>query len=180
MLSCKTKSGQILNDEQCWQILAMPIKSYHESGDEMIYLFNNRDNSSLVEEIEDPNLRMRLKEKYIKEVKIYLNEDITLINLKTAFQKAKLGKEIAILKNKIYPLKERLNNGISDPIEELKAKKQLTQTENEIKKQEERLFLEQMRIDTTAKDEIEKLCRTDGISVVVSPIFKVGFCNNFT
>lgn len=151
----------------------MPVKSYSESGREMTYLFDSSSNSYFVNEIEDPHLRTQLRERYISEAKTYLNEDITLINLKTAFQKAQLGKELAVLKNKISPLKEQLNNGISDPIEELKAKKQLTQTENEIKKQEEGLFLEQMCIEATTKDEIEKLCGTDGISIAVSLIFKV-------
>lgn len=173
LLSGKTKSGQILNDAQCRQILTMPVKSYHESGEEMTYLFNSGSNSYFVNEIEDPHLRMQLKEKYINEAKTYLNEDITLINLKTAFQKAKLGKELTDLKNKISPLKERLNNGISDPIEELKAKKQLTQTENEIKKQEEGLFLEQMRIESETEKKIEELKDTDNLKVDMYRLFHV-------
>ena len=173
LLSGKTKSGQILDDEQCRQILTMPVKSYHESGEEMTYLFNSGSNSYFVNEIEDPHLRMQLKEKYINEAKTYLNEDITLINLKTAFQKAKLGKELTDLKNKISPLKERLNNGISDPMEELKAKKQLAQTENEIKKQEERLFLEQMRIESEAEKKIEELKDTDNLKVKMYRLFHV-------
>lgn len=173
LLVGKTKSGQILDDTQCRKILAMPVKSYSESGREMTYLFDSSSNSYFVNEIEDPHLRTQLRERYIKEAKTYLNEDITLINLKTAFQKAQLGKELAILKNKISPLKEQLNNGISDPMEELKAKKQLTQTENEIKKQEEGLFLEQMRIEAEAEKKIEELKDTDNLRVDMYRLFHV-------
>ena len=45
--------------------------------------------------------------------------------------------------------------------------------EKQLRKKEEGLFLEQIRIETAAEDEIEKLCGTDGIYVVVSPIFKI-------
>ena len=44
-----------------------------------------------------------------------------------------------------------------------------------MRKKEEGLFLDQMRIEANAEEQIEKLCGTDGISVVVSPIFKVQF-----
>ena len=52
-------------------------------------------------------------------------------------------------------------------------KKQINLLEKELRKKEEGLFLEQMCIEATTKDEIEKLCGTDGISIAVSLIFKV-------
>ena len=45
--------------------------------------------------------------------------------------------------------------------------------EKQLCKKEEGLFLEQMRIEANAEDEIEKLCSTDNIEVKLAKVFRV-------
>ena len=45
--------------------------------------------------------------------------------------------------------------------------------EKQLRKKEEGLFLEQMRIEITAEEQIEQLCSTDNIEVKLSKVFKV-------
>lgn len=173
VLSGKTKSGLILDDAACRKILAMPVKEYTLEESEERYIFNNCSCSNIATNLEEPDLPNLLKERYLNETKTHLNEDIMLINLKMAAQKAKLEKELFVLKNKVQPLKEALNKGISDSIEELRAKKQLMQLENETKKREEGFFLEQMRIEAEAEKQIDDLKDTRNLKVEMHRLFQV-------
>lgn len=116
---------------------------------------------------------MPLRRLYLNETKTHINEDIMLINLKMAAQKAKLEKEVFVLKNKVQPLREALNKGISDSIEELRAKKQLAQLENETKKREEALFFEQMHLEADAEKQIDDLKDARNLKVEMHRLFQV-------
>ena len=61
-------------------------------------------------------------------------------------------------------------------MEELKIQKQVNLREKELRKKEEDLFLDQMRIEANAEEQIEKLSSTDNIEVKLSKVFKVSFC----
>lgn len=173
VLSGKTKSGLILDDAACRKILAMPVKEYTLEESEERYIFNNCSCSNIATNLEEPGLPNLLKERYLNETKTHLNEDIMLINLKMAAQKAKLEKEVFVLKNKVQPLREALNKGISDSIEELRAKKQLAQLENETKKREEALFFEQMHLEADAEKQIDDLKDARNLKVEMHRLFQV-------
>lgn len=61
-------------------------------------------------------------------------------------------------------------------MEELKIQKQINLREKELRKKEEGLFFEQMRIEATAEEQIEKLCSTDNIEVKLAKVFRVVSC----
>lgn len=97
-----------------------------------------------------------------------------MIKIKASRQKSVLEQDVELVRTEVAKIKETLINA-SGRLKELKIQKQANLRENELRKKEEGLFWEQIRIKASDKDEIEKLCRTNGISVVVSPILKVGF-----
>lgn len=58
-------------------------------------------------------------------------------------------------------------------MEELKIQKQINEMEKQLRKKEEGLFLEQMRIEANAEEQIEQLCATDNIEIKLSKVFRV-------
>lgn len=166
VLSGKTKSGHVLDETTCRHILAMPVKTYTESGDVSKYWLEECSLQNRVQGNEASHLAALLEKRY-------LNEDISIINLKTETQKAKLEKEVSAKKNKVQPLKESFDKGISDSMEELQVKKQLMQLEHEIKKREKTLFLERMRIEAAADKQIDDLKNTDNLKVDMYRVFQV-------
>ena len=164
----RTNNGDLISQEDCKKILSLPVKSCEEDRKTAYWLkLTSTSRDRLPDALEE-----KIKKQYIKEQEHSFNADIDLIKIKAGRQKSILEQDVELVRTEVAKIKETLDNA-SDRLEELKIQKQLNLLEKELRKKEEGLFLEQMRIEANAKDEIEKLCGTDGISVVVSPIFKV-------
>ncbi len=167
----KTQNGDLISQEECEKILSKPIKSCEEIGHETHYWLKH---SSISKERLPLTIEEDYKNKYIQEQQNTFNTDIDLIKMKASRQKSVLEQNVETIRIEVSKIKEMLANA-SDRLEELKIQKQLNLREKDLRKKEEGVFLEQMRIEATAEDEIEKICGIEGISVVVSPIFKVQF-----
>ena len=163
-------NGKILTQKECAKILSQPIKSVENKDRERSYwLANSSFSDRLPLALED-----ELKNNYIKQQENSFNADIDIIKMRSSRQKAVLEQTLETLRQEISKIKENIGSA-KDRLEELKIQKQINEMEKQLRKKEEGLFFEQMRIEANAEDEIEKLCGTDGISAVVSPIFKVQF-----
>ena len=168
VLTGKTEDDKILTQEECVKILSQPIKSVENKDRERSYwLANSSFSDRLPLALED-----ELKNNYIKQQENSFNADIDIIKMRSSRQKAVLEQTLEALRQETSKIKESIGSA-KDRLEELKIQKQINEMEKQLRKKEEGLFLEQIRIETAAEDEIEKLCGTDGISVVVSPIFKI-------
>ena len=166
----RTDNGDLISQEDCEKILSLPVKSCEEDRKTAYWLKLTSTSRDRLPDV----LEEHIKNNYIKEQEHSFNADIDLIKIKASRQKSVLEQEVELVRTEVAKIKETLANA-SDRLEELKIQKQINEMEKQLRKKEEGLFLEQIRIETAAEDEIEKLCRTDGISVVVSPIFKVLF-----
>lgn len=150
----KTQSGQILSDEECRKILALPVLKCEESGEMMVYYscsYSSKWSVPVIDDIAD-----EIISNYITKCQTSVKEDALLIKLKSERQKAKLDDSLSDLRKEIKTLKENLS-GADDLLEELKIKKQITLQERELKKKEAGLFLEQAQIDAETESEIEDL-----------------------
>lgn len=166
----RLENGNLISQEDCEKILPLSVKSCEEDRKTAYWLkLTSTSRDRLPDALEE-----KIKKQYIKEQEHSFNADIDLIKIKAGRQKSILEQDVELVRTEVAKIKETLDNA-SDRLEELKIQKQLNLLEKELRKKEESLFLEEMRIETTAEDEIEKLCGTDGISVVISPIFKVQF-----
>ncbi len=167
----RTDNGNLTSQEDCEKMLSLPVKSIQESEHKSAYWFKL---TSMSRERLPAVVEENIKNRYITAQEKCFNTDVDLIKMKASRQKSVLEQNVEIVRSEVKNIKETLANAL-DRLEELKIQKQVNLLEKDLRKKEEGLFLEQMRIETAAEDEIEKLCGTDGISVVVSPIFKVQF-----
>ena len=110
-------------------------------------------------------------EKDLNEFKLAVAKEYATQNHITR-QKAVLEQTLETLRQETSKIKESIGSA-KDRLEELKIQKQINEMEKQLRKKEEGLFLEQMRIEATAEEQIEQLCATDNIEVKLSKVFKV-------
>ena len=168
VLTGKTRDGRILTQEECAKILSQPIKSVENKDRERSYwLANSSFSDRLPVFLED-----ELKNNYIKQQEGAFNTDIDIIKMRSSRQKAVLEQTLESLRQETSKIKESIGSA-KDRLEELKIQKQINEKEKQLRKKEEGLFFEQMRIEATAEEQIEQLCATDNIEVKLSKVFKV-------
>ena len=168
VLTGKTEDGKILTQEECAKILSQPIKSVENKDRERSYwLANSSFSDRLPLALED-----ELKNNYIKQQENSFNADIDIIKMRSSRQKAVLEQTLEALRQETSKIKESIGSA-KDRLEELKIQKQINEKEKQLRKKEEGLFFEQMRIEATAEEQIEQLCATDNIEVKLAKVFKI-------
>ena len=110
-------------------------------------------------------------EKDLNEFKLAVAKEYATQNHITR-QKAVLEQTLETLRQETSKIKESIGSA-KDRLEELKIQKQINEMEKQLRKKEEVLFLEQMRIEATTEEQIEQLCAIDNIEVKLSKVFKV-------
>lgn len=81
-------------------------------------------------------------------------EQIELLNRKTAVAKTKLERSLDEIKAKIKTAEQALSNA-NDRLQKISADKQLKLLQHELKKKEDGLFFDQMRLDLKLEEEIK-------------------------
>ena len=165
------ENGNILSQDECEKILAQPVESCEETGQKTAYWLKLMSSSN----VKLPNIiEETIKKDYLKEQEKSFNANIDIIKMKASRQKSILEQNINIAKAEVKKIKDKLSCA-SDRLEELKIQKQLNCQEKDLRKKEESLFLEQMRIEAAAEEEIEKLSNANEIFVNNSLIFRIRY-----
>ncbi len=168
VLTGKTEDGKILTQEECAKNLSQPIKSVENKDRERSYwLANSSFSDRLPASLED-----ELKNNYIKQQEGAFNTDIDIIKMRSSRQKAVLEQTLETLRQETSKIKESIGSA-KDRLEELKIQKRINEKEKQLRKKEEGLFFEQMRIEAIAEEQIEQLCATNNIEIKLSLVFKV-------
>ncbi len=150
----RTKSGKILSDQECREILKLPVRFYDESGKKVDYSLSCTASEYSVSKIDEIEREIILR--YLSERKTQLDDDTVLLKLKASRQKAELEDTLNELRKKLKELNASLASAV-ESLTELKIKKQINQLEQELRQKEESLFLEQMKIDVDLEAEIENI-----------------------
>ncbi len=154
VLRGKTASGKILSDQECREILKLPIVGYTESGEKKTYANSCIESKNAVSKIEEIEKEIILR--YLSERKTQLDDDAVLLKIKASRQKALLETSLSELQQKLKELNTSLSSA-TDSLEELKIKKKLNLLEQELHQKEETLFLEQTKIDVDLESEIDNI-----------------------
>ena len=163
------ENGDILSQDECENILVQPVESCEETGQETAYWLKLMSSSN----VKLPNIiEETIKKDYLKEQEKSFNADIDIIKMKASRQKSILEQNINIAKAEVKKIKDKLSCA-TDRLEELKIQKQLNCQEKDLRKKEESLFLEQMRIEAAAEEEIERIYKKDSIEIKLSCVFNL-------
>lgn len=170
ILSGKTESNRLLDEEECRKILNLPVSHYEESGHSTSYWFQGPNRNSMSEL--DPCIEDKLKSIYLKEMGQNFDGDIDIIKIRAQRLKSGLEKKLEGLRQEVKTKKENLAK-ITDRLEELKLKREVNTLEKELKQREESLFFEQMQIDVDTEDKIRAMQGLDEIEIKTCRLFKV-------
>ena len=105
VLSGKTESGRLLNEEECRKILNLPVTSYEESGRKSPYMFKYANTESELA----ASIEYELKKAYLKEMNQTFEEDIDIIKIRANQAKARLEKKLEGLREQVKSIKENLS-----------------------------------------------------------------------
>ncbi|WP_250278595.1 DEAD/DEAH box helicase [[Clostridium] colinum] len=156
-----SKTGTILNNEMCKEIMCLEV----EEAKDIDYI-----NIENIEEIEK-NLDKTKYEKMFLD-RLSKNNEINLGNLKEDLktQKIKLKNNINTIKTELNILKLEYEKTVNK-IEKLSINKKVILKEKELKKLEQDLFLDEIRLENNYKNSIESLKESEKFSVDFDRLF---------
>ena len=167
----KTKSGRILDDKECKKIMDLPIAKCMKYGD----THGERDGPANEQEyhsLDDLVSADEFIQKAIVQNSDAEREEIERLKQYAEYQKAELYKNIDSIKREISLSNKRINE-MTIMLEKIKAEKQTNSLKNELKRAEQNLFFEKMRIEQECKEKIQDLIDKSEIGAKITREFLI-------
>ncbi len=152
VLCGQTDSGRELSDAECREIMQLPVAEFTEEGQKSAYWLRGATGSGMPHPLDNQVPTEALKERCRNEGA--QAEEIERINLRAARRKSALEHGLDDLRRDIKHTQQQLSAQTSDRLQELETGKRLKGLETELRKREEGAFLDQMRIDVEAEEEM--------------------------
>lgn len=150
----KSESGQALSSDECEKIFNLPVVSYITDGRKTEYWLRGSTGQKGHCELDGSISSNEYIDKYLNEHKGEQAERIELLKRKTAVAKTKLERSLDEIKAQIKTADQALSNA-ADRLQKISADKQLKLLQHELKKKEDGLFFDQMRLDLQLEEEIK-------------------------
>ena len=166
----QTKSGEILTEEKCRELLSLPVVECEERDSlEKMRL------GALLEDfgcgtLDDKFSKEQIIQKYISDKEGSFAFEVEKIKLLAGRKKTQLETHLNDIKIEIKDLKKQ---ACANKLEELKTTKRVKVLEKELLKREEKLFYDKAQIDVETEKEIADLTDEYNFNVLMSPHFKV-------
>ena len=170
----KTAWGEILSDAECRRIMGMPIQRFaadgERHGDKDV-----RDKSR--HELDELVNTAEITRRALTETDEARREEISHIQDRAIHQKQALNREITALKNQMLQIEKGLarSNAIADQID---AEKKKVTSGLEIRKREQTLFLDEIKLDAEAEKAVEALAQEANLTAQVKRQFAVKVVRN--
>ena len=167
----KTESGQILDNAECERILSLPCVAYTETGQKLTwqerlsYVYPTGNLQSLIDTDKYRNIA-------VKGAKIIEQEVLWRIRRNEHNKKSAIEKRQSQLKQEKAALQKQ-ESQITNTHDRIKFDKKLAVIEDDLNQAESSLFMEKMRIEYEAEQEIKKNLVNKEVSVEVRRIYKI-------
>ena len=167
----RTKSGQILSDEQCRGLMNLHVLNCKESEHIASYGLRCCTENQSYHELDGFVPEKELIQKYIDDRSSFVAEEIERIKLRASRKKAVLETSLHDLRTQIKDLSKDTCSG--DKLKELQTQKQVKVLEKELRQKEGELFLAQMKIGVAMEDEIQNISQPEKFSTTSKRMFVV-------
>lgn len=167
----RTESGQELSDEQCRELMNLTVLSCKENEHVASYQLRCCTENTVHHELDNFVPKKQLVQKYIDDRSSFVAEEIELIKLRASRKKVVLETSLHDLRTQIKDLSKDTCSG--DKLKELQVQKQIKVLEKELRQKEEKLFLEQMKIDVAMEEEIQDISQPDKFITTSKRMFVV-------
>ena len=153
-----TRDGRRLSEEECRKILCLPITNWSEEGKRTAYWLRNAvscgDRPNPVDTVvPTEELKERARNEGVQA------EETERIKLRATRKKTVLDHGLDDLRMQIKSTQQELSGQTGDRMQEMIIGKRVKVLEKELRGKEQGLFMERMRIDVAAEDEIAALSK---------------------
>lgn len=167
----QTQSGEILNEEQCRELLSLPvIKCEERHHIDQIKYGKLLENFADVGSLDDKISKEQIIQKYIEDKEGSFAYEVEKLKLLAGRKKTQLETDLNDIKTEIKDLKKQTG---TSKIEELKITKQIKVLKKDLLQREEKLFYAKTQVDVETEQEIVDLTNKYNFNVLMSPHFKV-------
>ena len=148
-----TKSGKVLNQAECLELLSLPVATYEESDHKAPHWLKKTGTPYPLDRLVPVDA---LAEQYRAELSPVQAEEAERLKLEAKRKKAALSKEIDALEAQIKAVEDARGQITSDRLQILALDKQINQLRRELMGKKENQFFDEMRLD----QELEKQIKT--------------------
>lgn len=173
----ETKSGKVLSDAQCRDVMEFNVLSHSEKNEAEKGGKNYNSRNFVSATIQPFKIDTLIDgeqfiEKQLRGRDSALSEQFGVMRHKTAIAKTALERETESLKADIKRAEREMTEA-ADRLKRIHADKQLKVLKNELRKKEDSIFMDRMRLDLQLEQEIEALKSRSGLKSVVQRHFLV-------
>ena len=149
----KTDTGEMLSEEECRKILALPVVSYTESEQKNVHWLKRSVRCS-PHELDRCVNTDALLEKEAEQLTPLQAEEVDRMKLQTAKSKSALSHAVDALEKQVKTMESELA-GTDDRLLRLKLQKQINMVQKEFMQKQETQFFEEMQLDLKLEKDIE-------------------------
>lgn len=169
----QTKSGNILSEDKCIELLNLQVIECEERDSIESIRYGKLLEDLGVGNLDDKVSKEKILKDYFKNKEGSIAFEVEKIKLLAGRKKVRLETTLNDLKTEINDLKKQIERGGLNGLEELKLQKQLKVLQNELMKKEEGLFFDKAQIDVEMENDIVDLTNEYHFNVLISPHFKL-------
>ena len=158
----RTKSGKILDQAECLELLSQPVATYEESEHKAPHWLKNADRPHPLDRLVPVDA---LAEQYRAELSPAQAEEAERLKLEAKRKKAALSKEIDALEAQINGLENGRDRITHDRLQLLALDKQINQLRRELMGKKENQFFEEMRLEVGLTESLQALAKQETLSL---------------
>lgn len=155
-----TDSGRQLTNDECLNILSMPVESW-SAGDKGKAAWLRNHKSGIMDRLIPLD---ELIEQSIKDTSSAQTEEIDRIKRKATVDKAGLEHILGDIKTEIAELMKKKESSTADRMQRLVLERKLGEATNQLRSKEESIYFDAMRIDLACEEDIKKFLENEKIN----------------
>lgn len=172
VLAGQTESGRVLSEDECGSIFNHSVAGYIQNGNPAEYWLRNATGRSAPDKLDSLVPLDELKRRFTKEKSNSRASEMERIKLKCERAKTHLERGLTALQADCAAAEKQVNEG-ADRIAIITAKKRLADLRQELRRKEETLFFDRLRLEQAMEEEIKALSDNENLKVKVSRQFVI-------
>ena len=164
-----TKSGKQLTNDECLNILAMPVTDWTEDGRRTESWLKSRSSSQM-----DRLVPLdEFVEQSVQENSSAQAEEMDRLRRKASVDKAKLEHDLVDIRSEISEIEKQSANTTSDRMQRLVLERKLGEAKNKLMAKEESIYFDAMRIDLACEESIKEFLKREQLSARLQRHFEI-------
>lgn len=172
VLAGKTADGELLSDEQCQELLALPVLGFTEVGRTAAAWLKSSTGHGKPHELDtlvDPAV---FKDRAVMQIGDARREEIAAITERARREKSLLNREVESLKNELRQIDNALSRA-ANTADRVNAEKRRATASKSLKKQEQSLFMDGLKIDAGAEAAVQAITDNANMTVKITRLFAI-------